>query len=140
MSSGPDPVGRRATSALGGPSVLQSARLIPGVHAAAFVPDNATWVILEQTDGLTLQAADTETLLAMKIAAERDKATLDITRLFRRLNITKANDAVDLAYDKQGDHSIPLALWRELHLRQAFDAGDVALPTSADTKGNLPPL
>lgn len=55
-------------------------------NAAAFVPDNATWVALEQLDGLTIQAADTETLLAMKIAAERDKDTLDIARLLRRLN------------------------------------------------------
>lgn len=66
-------------------------------NAAAFVPDNATWVNLEQLDGLTIQAADTETLLAMKIAAERDKDTLDIARLLRRLNITNADDAVDLA-------------------------------------------
>lgn len=58
-------------------------------NAAAFVPDNATWVELEHLDGLTIQAADAETLLAMKIAAERDKDTLDIARLLRRLNITK---------------------------------------------------
>ncbi|BAS12591.1 hypothetical protein AHiyo8_08940 [Arthrobacter sp. Hiyo8] len=51
-------------------------------NAAAFVPDNATWVNLEQLDGLTIQAADTETLLAMKIAAERDKDTLDIAGSF----------------------------------------------------------
>jgi hypothetical protein len=31
-------------------------------------------------------------------------------------------------------------LWRELHLRQAFDACDEAPLTSADTKGNLLPL
>ena len=35
-------------------------------NASAFVPDNATWVDIEQLDGLTIQAADTETLLAMK--------------------------------------------------------------------------
>jgi len=29
-------------------------------NAAAFVPDNATWVELEQLDGLTIQAADTK--------------------------------------------------------------------------------
>ncbi len=69
-------------------------------NAAAFVPENATWVELKQLDGLTIQAADTETLLAMKIAAERDKGTLDIARLLRRLNITSSNDAVALAYTK----------------------------------------
>ena len=67
--------------------------------AAAFIPDNAAWVELEQLDGLTIQAGDIETLLAMKIAAERDKDTLDIARLLRRLNITNADDAVDLAYN-----------------------------------------
>lgn len=29
-------------------------------NAAAVVPENATWVTLEQLDGLTIQAADTE--------------------------------------------------------------------------------
>ena len=95
-------------------------------NAAAFVPDNATWVNLEQLDGLTIQAADTETLLAMKIAAERDKDTLDIARLLRRLNITNADDAVDLAYDKYGDHSIPLAAGRDNYLIVVDDALDAA--------------
>lgn len=95
-------------------------------NAAAFVPDNATWVQLEQLDGLTIQAADTETLLAMKIAAERDKDTLDIARLLRKLNITNANDAVDLAYNKYGHHSIPLAAGRDNYLIVVDDALDAA--------------
>ena len=81
---------------------------------------------LEQLDGLTIQAADTETLLAMKIAAERDKDTLDIARLLRRLNITNADDAVDLAYDKYGDYSIPLAAGRDNYLIVVDDALDAA--------------
>lgn len=95
-------------------------------NAAAFVPENATWVELEHLDGLTIQAADTETLLAMKIAAERDKDTLDSARLLRRLNIINANDAVDLAYDKYGDHSIPLAAGRDNYLIVVDDALDAA--------------
>ena len=95
-------------------------------NASAFVPENATWVDLEQLDGLTIQAADTETLLAMKIAAERDKDTLDIARLLRRLNITNAADAVDLAYDKYGEHSIPLAAGRDNYLIVVDDALDAA--------------
>jgi hypothetical protein len=83
-------------------------------------------VNLEQLDGLTIQAADTETLLAMKIAAERDKDTLDIARLLRRLNITNADDAVDLAYDKYGDYSIPLAAGRDNYLIVVDDALDAA--------------
>lgn len=42
----------------------------------------------------------------MKIAAERDKDTLDIARLLRRLQITNRADAVDLACDKYGGHSM----------------------------------
>ena len=95
-------------------------------NASAFVPDNATWVDIEQLDGLTIQAADTETLLAMKIAAERDKDTLDIARLLRRLNITSAANAVDLAYDKYGEHSIPLAAGRDNYLIVVDDALDAA--------------
>jgi hypothetical protein len=94
--------------------------------AAAFIPDNATWVQLEQLDGLTIQAADIETLLAMKIAVERDKDTLDIARLLRRLSITDANDAVALAYDKYGDHALPLAAGRDNYLIVVDDALDAA--------------
>jgi hypothetical protein len=95
-------------------------------NAAAFLPDNATWVELERLDGITIHAADTETLLAMKIAAERDKDTLDIARLLRRLNITNANDAVDIAYNKYGEHSIPLAAGRHNYLIVVDDALDAA--------------
>lgn len=102
-------------------------------NAAAFVPDNATWVDLEQLDGLTIQAADTETLLAMKIAAERDKDTLDIARLLRKLNITNAADAVDLAYDKYGEHSIPLAAGRDNYLIVVDDALDAATTLEPET-------
>lgn len=95
-------------------------------NASAFIPGKATWVTLEQIDGLTIEAANEETLLAMKIAAERDKDTLDIARLLRKLNITNANAAVDLAYDKYGDHSIPLAGTRENYLIVVEDALDAA--------------
>jgi Nucleotidyltransferase of unknown function (DUF6036) len=101
-------------------------------NAAAFLPDNATWVELEHLDGLTIQAADTETLLAMKIAAERDKDTLDIARLLRKLNITNANDAVDLAYNKYGEHSIPLAAGRDNYLIVVDDALDAATTFEPD--------
>lgn len=62
----------------------------------------------------------------MKIAAERDKDTLDIARLLRRLNITNATDAVNLAYDKYGEHSIPLAAGRDNYLIVVDDALDAA--------------
>ncbi|MEV8148637.1 DUF6036 family nucleotidyltransferase [Arthrobacter sp. NPDC080073] len=101
-------------------------------NAAAFVPDNATWVTLEELGGLTIQAADTETLLAMKIAAERDKDSPDIARLLRRLNITNANDAVDLAYDKYGEHSIPLAAGRYNYLIVVDDALDTVTTLEPD--------
>lgn len=62
--------------------------------------------------------------LAMKIAAERDKDTLDIARLLRQLNITNATDAVNLACDKYGEHSIPLAATRDNYLIVVDDAFD----------------
>ncbi|MBP2266265.1 hypothetical protein J3A64_001729 [Pseudarthrobacter sp. PvP004] len=95
-------------------------------NAAAFLPDNATWVELERLDGITIQAADTEILLAMKISAEGHEDTLDIARLLRRLNITNANDAVDLAYNKNGEHSILLATGRNNYLIVVDDALDAA--------------
>ncbi|MDJ0314021.1 DUF6036 family nucleotidyltransferase [Arthrobacter sp. H35-D1] len=95
-------------------------------NAAAFVPDNAVWITLEELDGLTIQAANSETLLAMKIAAERDKDILDIARLLRKLNIADAADAVDLAYDKYGEHSIPLSAGRENYLIVVDDALEAA--------------
>jgi hypothetical protein len=95
-------------------------------NATAFLPENAGWVTFERLDGLTIQAADPETLLAMKIAAERDKDILDIARLLRRLNITNASDAVDLAYNKYGEHSIPLSAGRDNYLIVVDDALDAA--------------
>ena len=95
-------------------------------NASAFIPDNATWVTLEKLDGLTIQAADTETLLAMKIAAERDKDTLDIARPLRKLNITRAADAVNLAFDKYGEHSVQLAASRNNYLIVVEDALEAA--------------
>ncbi len=62
----------------------------------------------------------------MKIAAERDKDTLDIARLLRKLNITTAADAVDLAYGKYGEHTVPLAAGRENYLIVDDDALDAA--------------
>jgi Nucleotidyltransferase of unknown function (DUF6036) len=102
-------------------------------NASAFIPDNATWVTLEELDGLTIQAADDETLLAMKIAAERDKDTLDIARLLRKLNITNAVDAIDLAFAKYGEHSIPLAASKENYLIVVDDALDAATTLGPET-------
>lgn len=62
----------------------------------------------------------------MKIAAERDKDILDIARLLRRLNISNASDAVDLAYNKYGEHSIPLSAGRDNYLIVVDDALDAA--------------
>ena len=102
-------------------------------NASAFIPDNATWIILEELDGLTIQLADSETLLAMKIAAERDKDTLDIARLLRKLNISNATDAVDLAFNKYGEHSIPLAASRDNYLIVIDDALDAAATLALET-------
>ncbi|MGO4859074.1 DUF6036 family nucleotidyltransferase [Arthrobacter sp. 2MCAF14] len=107
-------------------------------NAAAFVPDTASWIELEHPDELTIQAADTETLLAMKIAAERDGDTLDIARILRRLNITNADDAVDLAYDKYGDRSIPLAAGRDNYLLVVDDPLDAATTLEPNPANGFP--
>ena len=67
-------------------------------------------------------------LLAMQIAAERAKDTLDIARLLRKLNITNAADAdaVDPAYQKYDEHSIPLAAGRDNYLIVVDDALDAS--------------
>lgn len=91
-------------------------------NSAAFVPDGASWVDLESLGGLTVRAADTRTLLAMKIAAEREKDIPDIARLLNELGITDPEDAVDLAYEKYGEYSIPLAAGRENYLIVVEDA------------------
>lgn len=91
-------------------------------NASAFVPDNASWITLEQIGGLTIEAADTKTLLAMKIAAERDKDITDIARLLSKLKITDADEAVDVAFEKYGEDSIPLAASRENYLIVVNDA------------------
>lgn len=92
-------------------------------NGTAFIPDNASWIILEELDGLTIQAADSKTLLAMQSTAERDKDTLDIARLLHKLNIT---NAVDLAFNKCGEHSIPLSASRDNYLIVVDDALDAA--------------
>ncbi len=71
--------------------------------------------------------------MAMKIAAERDKDTLDIARLLRRLNNTNAADAVDLAYNKYGQHSIPLVAGRANHLIVVDGALDAATAPQPET-------
>ncbi|MFF1831847.1 DUF6036 family nucleotidyltransferase [Paenarthrobacter sp. NPDC058040] len=85
-------------------------------HSSAFVPDGATWVALEPLGALKVHAADTRTLLAMKIAAEREKDIPDIARLLANLGISSPEEAVDLAYEKYGEHAIPLAAGRDNYL------------------------
>ena len=70
----------------------------------------------------------------MKIAAERDKDTLDISRLLRKLNITNATEAVDVAFGKYGEYSIPRSASRDNYLIVVDDALDAA--TSLDSQPN----
>lgn len=74
----------------------------------------------------------------MKIAAERDKDTLDIARLLRRLNITNAANAVDPAYDKYDEHSIPLAAGRGNYLIVVDDALDAATTLQSEPTNETP--
>ncbi|MCX2749822.1 hypothetical protein OOZ51_18695 [Arthrobacter sp. MI7-26] len=69
----------------------------------------------------------------MKIAAERDKDTLDIVRLLRKLNITNADDAVNLAYENTANTPSPLAAGRDNYLIVVGDAPDAATTLEIDT-------
>lgn len=77
-------------------------------NASAFIPENASWITLEELDGLTIQAADNETLVAMMIA-------------------------VDLAFKTYGEHSIPLAATRDNYLIVVEDALDAATTLGPET-------
>ena len=73
--------------------------------ARAFIPDGAQWTAVPSGPATVLVATD-ETLLAMKLAAERGKDILDLSLLASRLGITDPERIVDIAFDLYGEDSI----------------------------------
>ncbi len=89
--------------------------------ARAFIPDGAQWTAVPSGPATVLVATD-ETLLAMKLAAERGKDILDLSLLASRLGITDPERIVDIAFDLYGEDSIPLSGERDNYLIVAAEA------------------
>lgn len=89
--------------------------------ARAFIPDGAQWTAVPSGPATVLVATD-ETLLAMKLAAERHKDILDLSVLAGRLGITDPERIVDIAFDLYGEDSIPLSGERDNYLIVAAEA------------------
>nr|WP_231715245.1 DUF6036 family nucleotidyltransferase [Arthrobacter gengyunqii] len=81
-------------------------------RARAFIPDGVRWVAVDvgwENAGLKLGRADDESLLAMKMAAERDSDIPDIAFLSSKLEVDDAAEIVAVAYRIYGEDSIPLS-------------------------------
>ncbi|MEW1947780.1 DUF6036 family nucleotidyltransferase [Pseudarthrobacter sp902506025] len=79
--------------------------------ARAYVPDGEDSEAAEMAiaDNLTLRVASPRFLLAMKLAAGRDRDIPDIAVLCRALDIRTAEAAVDVAIELYGEDSIQLS-------------------------------
>ncbi len=78
-------------------------------NARAFIPDGARWTEIDVGEGLKASIATDETLLAMKVAAERDRDIPDIGYLARKLGLDRPEEVVDVAFGQYGELSIPLS-------------------------------
>lgn len=100
-------------------------------RAHAFIPDGADWVDVDlgadgAPGGLTVRRASEKTLLAMKMAAERDGDIPDLAHLSRRLHLQAPEELVDIAFAYYGTESIPLSGDRDDYLIVAEEALDRA--------------
>lgn len=75
-------------------------------------------------DNLVLRIASPRFLLAMKLAAARDRDIPDIAELCRALDISTAEAAVDIAVELYGEHSMQLSNRDDLLLvaQEALDS------------------
>jgi Nucleotidyltransferase of unknown function (DUF6036) len=94
--------------------------------ARAYIPDGQDTEAAEVTisDNLVLRVASPRFLLAMKLAAGRDRDIPDIAVLCRALNISTAGAAVDVAVELYGEHSMQLSNRDDLLLvaQEALDS------------------
>lgn len=79
--------------------------------ARAYIPDgqDTEAVKVAIADNLVLRVASPRFLLAMKLAAGRDRDIPDIAVLCRALDISTAKAAVDVAVELYGEHSMQLS-------------------------------
>ncbi|MFC8039993.1 DUF6036 family nucleotidyltransferase [Paenarthrobacter sp. NPDC057355] len=78
-------------------------------NAAAFLPEEARWIAGPDGTSSAVKLADLPTLAAMKIAAERAKDIEDLGHIVLALGIEKADELVQLAFEKYGEHSVALS-------------------------------
>ena len=78
-------------------------------RAAAFLPDDAQWIVGPKGTSSAVRLADLPTLAAMKIAAERAKDIEDLGHLVLAMGIDDAAELVQLAFQKYGEHSVTLS-------------------------------
>lgn len=94
--------------------------------ARAYIPDGQDTEAAEVTiaDNLVLRVASPRFLLAMKLAAGRDRDIPDISVLCRALDISTAEAAVDVAVELYGEHSMQLSNRDDLLLiaQEALDS------------------
>lgn len=103
-------------------------------NARAFIPDGAQWVEVrlgEPAEGISVSRASDDTLVAMKMAAERDGDIPDLAHLSRRLGLRDPEQLVEIAFVQYGHDSIPLSgdpddylIVAEEALSRASEAGD----------------
>lgn len=89
-------------------------------NAKAFIPDEARWVDVEAVGGI--RRADDRTLLAMKVAVERDIDLPDIADLARRLELSTPQQIVDVAFEQYGENSLTLSGTPENYLLVAEES------------------
>jgi len=94
--------------------------------ARAYIPDGQDVEAAELTiaGNLVLRVASPRFLLAMKLAAGRDRDIPDIAVLCRALHISTAEAAVDVAVELYGEHSMQLSNRADLLLvaQEALDS------------------
>lgn len=90
-------------------------------NAAAHIPENAQWIEV-QIGQVRLQRATDETLLAMKMAAERDRDIPDLGFLADKLGLDSPEKMVSTAFRMYGEMSLSLTAGRENYLIVAEEA------------------
>lgn len=78
-------------------------------NAAAFLPEEAQWIAGPEGTSSAVKLADLPTLAAMKVAAERAKDIEDLGHIVLALGIESADELVQLAFGKYGEHSVALS-------------------------------
>ncbi|MGW9157467.1 hypothetical protein [Microbacterium sp. NPDC055665] len=111
-------------------------------HAAGFIafdPADDSDALVTHVGGHRVAVASKRVLLAMKIAAARQKDQSDISRLLLDMKITDPDEIVELAYSVFGEDSMTLTTGREDVRLEAAQALRRASLYAAKMAGTEPP-